>query len=126
MGPRYVRYGSWPCKNAIWPGRQHFVEVARSIRPHALAWSAISWHARNRDIAQNFLHPICHCEISHRNSHGTAKFILSRAASEHVKAVMTDASLSLPLPAIGTYHLVKARESSAVIVGCSMELNLVA
>jgi asparagine synthase (glutamine-hydrolysing) len=46
-------------------------------------------HVRNRDIAQNFLHSIWHCEIPVFNSHGTAKFILSRAASEHVKAVMT-------------------------------------
>jgi asparagine synthase (glutamine-hydrolysing) len=44
---------------------------------------------RNRDLAQNFLQSIWHCEIPVINSHGTAKFLLSRAASEHVKGVMT-------------------------------------
>jgi asparagine synthase (glutamine-hydrolysing) len=44
---------------------------------------------RNRDIADNFLHSIWHCEIPVINSHGTSKFILSRAASAHVKGIMT-------------------------------------
>jgi asparagine synthase (glutamine-hydrolysing) len=44
---------------------------------------------RNRDIAENFLHSIWHCEIPVINSHGTSKFILSRAASGHVKGIMT-------------------------------------
>jgi asparagine synthase (glutamine-hydrolysing) len=44
---------------------------------------------RNRDIAENFLHSIWHCEIPVINSHGTSKFILSRAASAHVKGIMT-------------------------------------
>src|SRR5262249_19071647 len=41
------------------------------------------------DIADNFLHSIWHSEIPVINCHGTAKFMLSRAASAHVKAVMT-------------------------------------
>jgi asparagine synthase (glutamine-hydrolysing) len=44
---------------------------------------------RDRDIAENFLHSIWHSEIPVINSHGTAKFMLSRAASVHVKAIMT-------------------------------------
>ena len=44
---------------------------------------------RNRDLAQNFLQSIWHCEIPVINAHGTAKFLLSRAASGHVKGVMT-------------------------------------
>ena len=44
---------------------------------------------RNRDLEQNFLQSIWHCEIPVINSHGTAKFLLSRAASQHVKGVMT-------------------------------------
>ncbi len=44
---------------------------------------------RNRDIAENFLRSIWHCEIPVINSHGTSKFILSRAASAHVKGIMT-------------------------------------
>ncbi len=44
---------------------------------------------REKDIAENFLHSIWHSEIPVINSHGTAKFILSRAASAHVKAIMT-------------------------------------
>ena len=43
----------------------------------------------NRDLAQNFLQSIWHCEIPVINAHGTAKFLLSRAASEHIKGVMT-------------------------------------
>jgi len=44
---------------------------------------------RNRDLAQNFLQSIWHCEIPVINAHGTAKFLLSRAPSGHVKGVMT-------------------------------------
>jgi asparagine synthase (glutamine-hydrolysing) len=44
---------------------------------------------RDRDIAENFLQSIWHSEIPVVNSHGTAKFMLSRAASVHVKAIMT-------------------------------------
>jgi asparagine synthase (glutamine-hydrolysing) len=44
---------------------------------------------RNQDLADNFLRSIWHCEIPVINSHGTAKFLLSRAAAKHVKAVMT-------------------------------------
>jgi asparagine synthase (glutamine-hydrolysing) len=43
----------------------------------------------DRDLADNFLQSIWHSEIPVINCHGTAKFILSRAASGHVKAVMT-------------------------------------
>jgi asparagine synthase (glutamine-hydrolysing) len=43
----------------------------------------------DRDIAENFLHSLWHSEIPVVNAHGTAKFILSRAASAHVKAIMT-------------------------------------
>lgn len=43
----------------------------------------------NRAIAGNFLHSIWHSEIPVINCHGTAKFMLSRAASAHVKAIMT-------------------------------------
>jgi asparagine synthase (glutamine-hydrolysing) len=44
---------------------------------------------RDSDIAANFLHSIWHSEIPVINCHGTAKFMLSRAASVHVKAIMT-------------------------------------
>jgi asparagine synthase (glutamine-hydrolysing) len=44
---------------------------------------------RNRDIVDNFLHSIWHSEIPVINCNGTAKFLLSRAASNHVKAIMT-------------------------------------
>ncbi len=44
---------------------------------------------RDRDIAENFLRSIWHSEIPVINCHGTAKFMLSRAASTHVKAIMT-------------------------------------
>jgi asparagine synthase (glutamine-hydrolysing) len=44
---------------------------------------------RDREIAENFLHSIWHSEIPVINCHGTAKFMLSRAASAHVKAIMT-------------------------------------
>jgi asparagine synthase (glutamine-hydrolysing) len=44
---------------------------------------------RDKDVADNFLQSIWHSEIPVVNCHGTAKFILSRAASAHVKAVMT-------------------------------------
>jgi asparagine synthase (glutamine-hydrolysing) len=44
---------------------------------------------RNRDIVENFLNSIWHSEIPVINCHGTAKFLLSRAASVHVKAIMT-------------------------------------
>jgi Asparagine synthase len=44
---------------------------------------------RNRDIVDNFLHSIWHSEIPVINCNGTAKFLLSRAASIHVKAIMT-------------------------------------
>jgi asparagine synthase (glutamine-hydrolysing) len=43
----------------------------------------------DRDIAGNFLQSIWHSEIPVINCHGTAKLLLSRAASAHVKAVMT-------------------------------------
>jgi asparagine synthase (glutamine-hydrolysing) len=43
----------------------------------------------DRDIAENFLHSIWHSEIPVINTHGTAKFLLSRAARVHVKAVMS-------------------------------------
>jgi asparagine synthase (glutamine-hydrolysing) len=43
----------------------------------------------DRDIAENFLNSVWHSEIPVINCHGTAKFILSRAASAHVKAIMT-------------------------------------
>ena len=43
----------------------------------------------DKDIAENFLDSIWHSEIPVINCHGTAKFILSRAASAHVKAIMT-------------------------------------
>jgi asparagine synthase (glutamine-hydrolysing) len=43
----------------------------------------------DRAIADNFLHSIWHSEIPVINTHGTAKFILSRATSRHVKAIMT-------------------------------------
>jgi asparagine synthase (glutamine-hydrolysing) len=44
---------------------------------------------RNRDIAENFRQSLWHSEIPVINAHGTAKFLLSRAASSHVKAIMT-------------------------------------
>ena len=44
---------------------------------------------RDRDIADNFLNSIWHSEIPVIDCHGTAKFLLSRAASGHVKAIMT-------------------------------------
>ena len=44
---------------------------------------------RDRDIAENFLQSIWHSEIPVINCHGIAKFMLSRAASTHVKAIMT-------------------------------------
>jgi len=44
---------------------------------------------RNRDIADNFRQSLWHSEIPVINAHGTAKFLLSRAASAHVKAIMT-------------------------------------
>jgi asparagine synthase (glutamine-hydrolysing) len=44
---------------------------------------------RDQDIADNFLRSIWHSEIPVVNCHGTAKFMLSRAASTHVKAIMT-------------------------------------
>ena len=44
---------------------------------------------RDRDIAENFRQSIWHSEIPVINAHGTAKFLLSRAASGHVKAIMT-------------------------------------
>ena len=44
---------------------------------------------RDKDVADNFLQSIWHSEIPVVNCHGTAKFMLSRAASAHVKAVMT-------------------------------------
>ena len=43
----------------------------------------------DRDIAENFLNSVWHSEIPVINCHGTAKFLLSRAASAHVKAIMT-------------------------------------
>jgi asparagine synthase (glutamine-hydrolysing) len=43
----------------------------------------------DRDIAENFLSSIWHSEIPVINAHGTAKFMLSRAASAQVKAIMT-------------------------------------
>jgi asparagine synthase (glutamine-hydrolysing) len=43
----------------------------------------------HRDIAENFLSSLWHSEIPVINAHGTAKFMLSRAASAEVKAVMT-------------------------------------
>ena len=43
----------------------------------------------DRDIAENFLSSLWHSEIPVINAHGTAKFLLSRAASTQVKAVMT-------------------------------------
>jgi asparagine synthase (glutamine-hydrolysing) len=43
----------------------------------------------DRDIADNFLNSLWHSEIPVINAHGTAKFMLSRAASAHVKAIMT-------------------------------------
>jgi asparagine synthase (glutamine-hydrolysing) len=56
------------------------------------SWLGVEHHlirVRNRDIAENFLRSIWHCEIPVINTHGTAKFMLSRAASVHVKAIMT-------------------------------------
>jgi len=44
---------------------------------------------RNSDIAENFRQSLWHSEIPVINAHGTAKFLLSRAASPHVKAIMT-------------------------------------
>jgi asparagine synthase (glutamine-hydrolysing) len=44
---------------------------------------------RHRDIAENFRQSLWHSEIPVINAHGTAKFLLSRAASSHVKAIMT-------------------------------------
>jgi asparagine synthase (glutamine-hydrolysing) len=44
---------------------------------------------RDRDITENFLSSIWHSEIPVINTHGTAKFLLSRAARVHVKAVMS-------------------------------------
>jgi len=44
---------------------------------------------RDRNLSDNFLHSIWHSEIPVINTHGTAKFILSRTASAHVKGVMT-------------------------------------
>lgn len=43
----------------------------------------------DKDIAENFVQSIWHSEIPVINSHGTAKFMLSCAASVHVKAIMT-------------------------------------
>lgn len=43
----------------------------------------------DRAVAENFLNSIWHSEIPVINCHGTAKFILSQAASTHVKAIMT-------------------------------------
>jgi asparagine synthase (glutamine-hydrolysing) len=44
---------------------------------------------RDRDLSENFLHSIWHSEIPVINTHGTAKFLLSRAAHVHVKGIMT-------------------------------------
>jgi asparagine synthase (glutamine-hydrolysing) len=44
---------------------------------------------RDRDITENFLNSLWHSEIPVINTHGTAKFLLSRAVRPHVKAVMT-------------------------------------
>jgi asparagine synthase (glutamine-hydrolysing) len=44
---------------------------------------------RDRDITNNFLDSIWHSEIPVINTHGTAKFLLSRTARDHVKAVMS-------------------------------------
>jgi asparagine synthase (glutamine-hydrolysing) len=44
---------------------------------------------RDKDITENFLNSIWHSEIPVINTHGTAKFLLSRAVRTHVKAVMT-------------------------------------
>jgi asparagine synthase (glutamine-hydrolysing) len=44
---------------------------------------------RDSDITKNFLNSIWHSEIPVINTHGTAKFLLSRAARDHVKAVMS-------------------------------------
>jgi asparagine synthase (glutamine-hydrolysing) len=44
---------------------------------------------RDSDITANFLNSIWQSEIPVINTHGTAKFLLSRAARGHVKAVMT-------------------------------------
>ena len=44
---------------------------------------------RDKDITENFLNSLWHSEIPVINTHGTAKFLLSRAVRPHVKAVMT-------------------------------------
>jgi asparagine synthase (glutamine-hydrolysing) len=44
---------------------------------------------RDSDITENFLNSIWHSEIPVINTHGTAKFLLSRAARAHVKAIMS-------------------------------------
>jgi asparagine synthase (glutamine-hydrolysing) len=44
---------------------------------------------RDKDISDNFLNSIWHSEIPVINTHGTAKFLLSRAVRTHAKAVMT-------------------------------------
>jgi asparagine synthase (glutamine-hydrolysing) len=43
----------------------------------------------DRDIAANFLSSVWHSEIPIHNCNGIAKFLLSRSASKHVKAIMT-------------------------------------
>ena len=44
---------------------------------------------RDKDITENFLNSLWHSDLSVINTHGTAKFLLSRAVRPHVKAVMT-------------------------------------
>lgn len=44
---------------------------------------------RDSAITANFLNSIWHSEIPVINTHGTAKFLLSKTARDHVKAVMT-------------------------------------
>jgi asparagine synthase (glutamine-hydrolysing) len=66
----------------------------------------------DKDIADNFLPSIWHSEIPVVNCHGTAKFMLSRAASERVKAIMTGEGadeLFAGYPYFGVDHSATAR-----------------
>lgn len=58
----------------------------------AASWLDVEHHivpVRDRDITEHFLNSIWHSEIPVINAHGAAKFLLSRAARAHVKAVMS-------------------------------------
>ena len=63
-----------------------------SIAARTASYLGVEHHivsVSNSDIAKNFLASLWHSEIPVINCHGSAKFMLSRAAAAHVKAVMT-------------------------------------